>query len=631
MLFVDEIHRLNRAVEEILYGALEDFRLDIVVGQGPAARTLTLDLPPFTLVGATTRTGLLTTPLRDRFGITYRLELYTEEELARIVRRSARILGLEVDAGGGRGDRPPRPRHAPRREPDPAARPRRGRGAPRRRGHLPVAREALELLEVDEAGLERADRELLSRDRAQVRRRAGRPLDARRRPGRGAGDDRGRLRAVPAPAGADPADAARPGAHGARPQAGGCRAGRVGFPVLTGGFCETRQHCPRALARLDRRRPRREWGGKRVYEGSLCMHKRFLIAAAFALVAILSAVPAATTAVGTDTKKLRDAVTVAGIMGHEQALQAIAERATAATRAAGTPGYAGVGGLRRRPARRAAGYDGHDPELHVRPVHRAQPERVPARSRPSPKTYVDGSRGRVLADGRTRAAGDFTAPLVADRMRDRRAAVPPGGSTSGCEAADFAGFPAGSIALVQRGTCPFREKAANAAGRGRRRRRHLQRGQRRPERRPLRRHRRHARPAADRRHPGDRDVVRRRRGALQPTHGGRRSPCGSPSTPRSSRRRPSNVIADTPTGRERPHRRRRRPPRLRRRGPGINDNGSGTATILEIALQMAELEIKPVNQVRFAFWGAEEDGLIGSQHYVDHLPQAASSRTSRST
>ena len=88
MLFVDEIHRLNRAVEEILYPALEDFRLDIVVGQGPAARTLTLDLPPFTLIGATTRTGLLTTPLRDRFGLTFRLDLYTPEELGAIVRRS---------------------------------------------------------------------------------------------------------------------------------------------------------------------------------------------------------------------------------------------------------------------------------------------------------------------------------------------------------------------------------------------------------------------------------------------------------------------------------------------------------------------------------------------------------------
>ena len=161
ILFVDEIHRLNRAVEEILYGALEDFRLDIVVGQGPAARTLTLDLPPFTLIGATTRTGLLTTPLRDRFGITYRLELYNEEELGRIVRRSAKILGVEV---------------APEACEEIA---RRSRGTPRVANRIlrrvrdvaevrhdgavsiAVAREALELLEVDDAGLERADRELL--------------------------------------------------------------------------------------------------------------------------------------------------------------------------------------------------------------------------------------------------------------------------------------------------------------------------------------------------------------------------------------------------------------------------------------------------------------------------------------
>src|SRR5438552_11646640 len=96
VLFVDEIHRLNRTIEEILYPALEDFRLDIVVGQGPAARTLTLDLPPFTLIGATTRTGLLTTPLRDRFGLTFRLEHYDPAELATIVHRSARILGVDI-------------------------------------------------------------------------------------------------------------------------------------------------------------------------------------------------------------------------------------------------------------------------------------------------------------------------------------------------------------------------------------------------------------------------------------------------------------------------------------------------------------------------------------------------------
>jgi Holliday junction DNA helicase RuvB len=161
VLFVDEIHRLNRAIEEILYPALEDFRLDIVVGQGPAARTLTLDLPPFTLVGATTRTGLLTTPLRDRFGMTYRLDYYDARELATIVRRSARILDVEIDDEAA----------------DEIAR--RSRGTPRianrilRRVRdvaevkhdgaitLGVAREALALLEVDDCGLERIDRDLL--------------------------------------------------------------------------------------------------------------------------------------------------------------------------------------------------------------------------------------------------------------------------------------------------------------------------------------------------------------------------------------------------------------------------------------------------------------------------------------
>ena len=173
VLFIDEIHRLNRAVEEILYPALEDFRLDIIVGQGPAARTLTLDLPPFTLIGATTRTGLLTTPLRDRFGMTYRLDYYGPEELATIVRRSARILGVEIE---------------PEATEEIA---RRARGTPRvanrilRRVRdvaevrhdgvvtLEVALEALELLEVDGEGLERIDRELLG---AIVRKFDGGPV-----------------------------------------------------------------------------------------------------------------------------------------------------------------------------------------------------------------------------------------------------------------------------------------------------------------------------------------------------------------------------------------------------------------------------------------------------------------------
>jgi holliday junction DNA helicase RuvB len=161
VLFVDEIHRLNRTIEEILYPALEDFRLDIVVGQGPAARTLTLDLPPFTLVGATTRTGLLTTPLRDRFGMTFRLDYYEASDLGTIVRRSARILGVEIEDDAA----------------DEIAR--RSRGTPRIANRIlrrvrdvaevrhqgvvttAIAREALALLEVDELGLDRESRQLL--------------------------------------------------------------------------------------------------------------------------------------------------------------------------------------------------------------------------------------------------------------------------------------------------------------------------------------------------------------------------------------------------------------------------------------------------------------------------------------
>src|SRR2546421_6039695 len=161
VVFVDEIHRLSRAAEEILYPALEDFRLDIVMGQGTAARTLTLDLPAFTLVGATTRTGLLTSPLRDRFGMTFRLDYYEAGELGTIVRRSARILDVEIEDDAA----------------DEIAR--RSRGTPRIANRIlkrvrdvaqvrhdgvitnDVAREALQLLEVDGIGLERIDRELL--------------------------------------------------------------------------------------------------------------------------------------------------------------------------------------------------------------------------------------------------------------------------------------------------------------------------------------------------------------------------------------------------------------------------------------------------------------------------------------
>jgi len=173
VLFIDEIHRLNRAIEEILYPALEDFRLDIVVGQGPAARTLTLDLPPFTLIGATTRTGLLTTPLRDRFGMTFRLGYYEPDELATIVRRSARILAVEIDPTAA-GEIASRARGTPRVA-NRILRRVRDVAEVRHEGvvTLPVAREALELHEVDELGLERTDRELL---RALAERFSGGPV-----------------------------------------------------------------------------------------------------------------------------------------------------------------------------------------------------------------------------------------------------------------------------------------------------------------------------------------------------------------------------------------------------------------------------------------------------------------------
>ena len=161
VLFIDEIHRINRSIEEILYPALEDFRLDIIVGQGPAARTLTLDLPPFTLVGATTRTGLLTTPLRDRFGMTFRLGYYNADQLATIVRRSAGILGVAIDDDAA-GEIARRSRGTPRIA-NRILRRVRDVAEVRHQGAVTnaVAKEALELLEVDGHGLERTDRELL--------------------------------------------------------------------------------------------------------------------------------------------------------------------------------------------------------------------------------------------------------------------------------------------------------------------------------------------------------------------------------------------------------------------------------------------------------------------------------------
>ena len=161
ILFVDEIHRLNRSVEEILYPAMEDYALDIIIGKGPSARSIRLDLPHFTLIGATTKAGALTAPLRDRFGVISRLEIYTNEELLEIVKRSAGILNIEIDEKGAM---------------EIASR---SRGTPRIANRLlkrvrdfaqikadgvitrEVADEALKMLEVDNLGLDRSDRTML--------------------------------------------------------------------------------------------------------------------------------------------------------------------------------------------------------------------------------------------------------------------------------------------------------------------------------------------------------------------------------------------------------------------------------------------------------------------------------------
>jgi holliday junction DNA helicase RuvB len=161
VFFVDEIHRLPRALEETFYPAMEDRKLPITVGQGAGAAVVTLDLPEFTLIGATTRAGLLTTPLRDRFGVTHRLELYAPEELGRIVRRSAQILNVTIDDPGAEAIAS-RSRGTPRVANRLLKRVRdfaevRGAGSIDER----VAGEALELLEVDAAGLDRLDRDIL--------------------------------------------------------------------------------------------------------------------------------------------------------------------------------------------------------------------------------------------------------------------------------------------------------------------------------------------------------------------------------------------------------------------------------------------------------------------------------------
>ena len=215
VLFIDEIHRLNPAVEEILYPALEDYQLDLIIGEGPAARSVRIDLARFTLVGATTRTGLLTTPLRERFGIPIRLEFYGVDDLEEIVRRGARLLGLSLTREGAREIA------------------RRARGTPRVAGRLlrrvrdfasvegagavdaGVADRALSQLEVDGKRPRRARSSLSAADRRQLCRRAGRRRDHRGGTVGAARRHRGDHRALSVAAGLHRAHAARPGADAA--------------------------------------------------------------------------------------------------------------------------------------------------------------------------------------------------------------------------------------------------------------------------------------------------------------------------------------------------------------------------------------------------------------------------------
>src|SRR2546423_7784561 len=161
VLFIDEIHRLSPVVEEILYPALEDFQIDIMIGEGPAARSIKLDLPPFTLAGATTRAGMLTNPLRDRFGIVARLEFYSEAELATIIRRSAGLLKVKLEDEGAR-EIACRSRGTPRVA-NRTLRRVRGYAEGKADGNVtrPVAEAALKMLDVDALGLDVMDRKLL--------------------------------------------------------------------------------------------------------------------------------------------------------------------------------------------------------------------------------------------------------------------------------------------------------------------------------------------------------------------------------------------------------------------------------------------------------------------------------------
>jgi len=342
------------------------------------------------------------------------------------------------------------------------------------------------------------------------------------------------------------------------------------------------------------------------------MRQRLLMSA-LALVLVLVAVPSATTAVGVDSTALRAAVTTAGMSVHLQKFQEFGDASIAAvghsTRVDGTPGFTmSVDYVAQR--MRAAGY-----QVTVQPFTFDRfVETAPSafqRTSPSPRTYVSETDYATMDYS---GSGDVTAPLAAAGG----IVIPsPGGSTSGCTASDFAGFPAGSVALVQRGTCTFRVKATNARAAG-------------------------AVGVVIFNEGNTEDRTGVIFGTLDPPQVdlpviGATFAAGKelydllqagPVTVHLAVQAtvvttPSfNVLADTPGGRS---------DRVVvagghldsvDAGPGINDNGSGSAMLLEIAEQMARLGVKPTNKVRFAWWGGEEFGLLGAEHYVSTLPKS---------
>ncbi len=346
------------------------------------------------------------------------------------------------------------------------------------------------------------------------------------------------------------------------------------------------------------------------------MHRRFLFPVVLVLAALLVAVPAATPAGGTDTSALRSAVTVSGIMAHENAFQQIANR-NGGTRVASSPGYDESAAYVSRKLTKA-GYSVRSQTFEF-PYFQETGTHQFARLSPNPRTYVLGTNFDVMEYS---GSGDVTGQIVPTND----IVIPPGAaagtSNSGCEASDFPASTSGAVALVQRGTCDFVVKAQNAEAAGATAVIIFNEGQ-----------------------EGRTDLIAGTLGSpdvtipvLDATFAvGEELYNLAKAGPVSVRivthtvsetRTTTNVIADTPTGGT---------DRVVlvgahldsvAEGPGINDNGSGTAAILEIAIQMSKLGIKPTNQVRFAFWGAEESGLWGSQRYVDSLTHQARKRIS---